>query len=279
MAYLRLKNFAKCIEDADKTIELEPDYVKAYHRRGKAYLSTNKFELAIRDFQFILEKNPDDKDINASLKQAREKLKTKEERLTPKTMEIIEEVDTPGVKATSSKPEPVAQPAKKGAFKRVNIVEEDDSEEETPKDTASSEDKENSSAKENKPLIQEVSSTEEQSKDWWQKKNSNYEKFTSKKGETEEKENELKQTKDTASELAAQIAALEEQKRQLMTDAVKREKDAKIAAEEFSKKQAELHKQEALLKSVGRKVDEAVEDLATDKDAQREINKAVYEDL
>ena len=40
-----------------------------------------------------------------------------------------------------------------------------------------------------------------------------------------------------------------------------------------------MHKQEALLKSVGRKVDEAVEDLATDKDAQREINKAVYEDL
>jgi len=50
MAYLRLKNFARCIDDADKTLELEPNYVKAYHRRGKAYLSTNKFELAIRDF-------------------------------------------------------------------------------------------------------------------------------------------------------------------------------------------------------------------------------------
>ena len=72
--YLRMKNYARCIEDADKPIEMEPEYVKAYHRRGKAYLATNKFELAIRDFQFILEKNPDDQDINQSLKSARAKL-------------------------------------------------------------------------------------------------------------------------------------------------------------------------------------------------------------
>lgn len=81
MAYLKLKNYARCIEDADKTLEIEPEYVKAFHRRGKAYLATKKYELAIRDFQFILEKNPDDKDINASLKQAREMLEGKEERL------------------------------------------------------------------------------------------------------------------------------------------------------------------------------------------------------
>ena len=74
MAYLRAKNYARCIEDADKTIELEPTYVKAYHRRGKAYLATNKFSHAIKDFQYILEQNPEDEDINASLKQARQKL-------------------------------------------------------------------------------------------------------------------------------------------------------------------------------------------------------------
>ena len=142
---------------------MEPDYVKAFHRRGKAYLATHKWELAIRDFQYILEKSPEDKDINASLKQAREKLAKEEERGTPKTMEIVEEIDTPGVQATAREPAPTAAPAKKGGFKRVSIVEDDDdSEEETPKDTASSEDKENSSAKENKPLIQEVSSEEQE---------------------------------------------------------------------------------------------------------------------
>ena len=50
MAYLKLKNYARCIEDADKAIKLKPDYVKAYHRRGKAYLACNKLDLAIRDF-------------------------------------------------------------------------------------------------------------------------------------------------------------------------------------------------------------------------------------
>ena len=40
-----------------------------------------------------------------------------------------------------------------------------------------------------------------------------------------------------------------------------------------------MQKQEELLKSVGEKVDAAVKDIACDKDAQREINKVVYEDL
>jgi len=41
-----------------------------------------------------LERNPDDQDINASLKQAREKLQDREERLQPKTEEIKSEVGT-----------------------------------------------------------------------------------------------------------------------------------------------------------------------------------------
>ena len=100
MAYLRMKNYAKCIEDADKTLEMEPEYVKAYHRRGKAYLATKKYALAIRDFQFILEKNPDDMDINMSLKDAREKLQREEDRIEaakPKTEEIVDDevIETP----------------------------------------------------------------------------------------------------------------------------------------------------------------------------------------
>jgi hypothetical protein len=38
------------LEDADRAIKLKEDYVKAYHRRGKAYLAMNKVEMAIRDF-------------------------------------------------------------------------------------------------------------------------------------------------------------------------------------------------------------------------------------
>lgn len=68
LAYLRLKNFGAVIEDANKCLELEPGFLKAFHRRGTAYLSTNKFELAIKDFQTILEVDENNPDVNSKLK-------------------------------------------------------------------------------------------------------------------------------------------------------------------------------------------------------------------
>lgn len=56
---------------------MKPDYIKAYHRRGKAYSALNKQELAIRDFQFILEKEPSNKDAMNEIKAARKKLEDK----------------------------------------------------------------------------------------------------------------------------------------------------------------------------------------------------------
>lgn len=50
MAHLKLKEYARVIDDSTQAIKLSPDYVKAYHRRGKAYVAVNKLDLAIRDF-------------------------------------------------------------------------------------------------------------------------------------------------------------------------------------------------------------------------------------
>lgn len=50
MAFIKLKEFGKAIDDANAAIKLKPDYLKAYHRRGTAYCSTSKFDMAIRDF-------------------------------------------------------------------------------------------------------------------------------------------------------------------------------------------------------------------------------------
>jgi serine/threonine-protein phosphatase 5 len=77
MAYLKTKEYARALEDADQAIKIKEDYVKAYHRRGKAYLSLNKIEMAIRDFQFILEKEPHNKEAMQELKGARKKLDDK----------------------------------------------------------------------------------------------------------------------------------------------------------------------------------------------------------
>lgn len=77
MAYLKRKEYPRVIEDSTKAIELKPDYLKAYHRRGKAYQSTNKLELAIKDFQFILESEPQNKEVLKDLEDCRKKLKDK----------------------------------------------------------------------------------------------------------------------------------------------------------------------------------------------------------
>ena len=36
MAYLKMKKYGSCIDDAEKALEIDPTYLKAYHRRGKA---------------------------------------------------------------------------------------------------------------------------------------------------------------------------------------------------------------------------------------------------
>jgi len=38
------------IEDANAALKIEPKYLKAFHRRGKAYFELRKYELAIKDF-------------------------------------------------------------------------------------------------------------------------------------------------------------------------------------------------------------------------------------
>lgn len=77
LAHLKTKEYARALEDADAAIKIKEDYIKAYHRRGKAYASLNKLELAIRDFQFILEKEPHNKEAMQEVKNARKKLEDK----------------------------------------------------------------------------------------------------------------------------------------------------------------------------------------------------------
>ncbi len=74
MAYLKLKNYNQVVDDANAALKIDSKYLKAYHRRGKAYFELRKYEQAIKDFQYILEREPDNKDINQSLMDARYRL-------------------------------------------------------------------------------------------------------------------------------------------------------------------------------------------------------------
>ena len=51
MVNLKLELYDEVIEDANKAIEIDTNYVKAYHRRGKAYFAKNMLEEALHDFE------------------------------------------------------------------------------------------------------------------------------------------------------------------------------------------------------------------------------------
>jgi tetratricopeptide (TPR) repeat protein len=50
LAYLKVKKNASCIVDANRCLELDPTFLKAYHRRGKAYQAAQQYEEAIKDY-------------------------------------------------------------------------------------------------------------------------------------------------------------------------------------------------------------------------------------
>ncbi|KAL4473939.1 hypothetical protein ABPG72_000301 [Tetrahymena utriculariae] len=103
LVYLKLKEYDKVVKDCNKAIELDPNYLKAYHRRGKARFAQDKVYEAYSDFKLIMEKDPENKEVNGDLKECQDLLKKQ-----------------------NTNPE-------KG-FKRVQIVEEegDDDEQEQP---------------------------------------------------------------------------------------------------------------------------------------------------
>ena len=54
-----LEQYERAIEDFDKAIELEPDYVDAYINRGIGYFKQGKYECAIEDYDKAIEISPD----------------------------------------------------------------------------------------------------------------------------------------------------------------------------------------------------------------------------
>ena len=69
--YLNLEEFELALKDADKAIELKPDYIKPYLRKGKALEGLNRKKEALAVYELGLEKNQND----AQLRQAAIELK------------------------------------------------------------------------------------------------------------------------------------------------------------------------------------------------------------
>ncbi len=71
------------IIDAQKAIEVDKDYIKAYYRRASANLFLNNFDEAIKDLEFILIKYPNEESLKDKISKA------KSERKRKRFLEII----------------------------------------------------------------------------------------------------------------------------------------------------------------------------------------------
>lgn len=49
MANLKLENYEEVVKDSNDALRLDPLFLKAHHRRGKAYMALKKYALAVYD--------------------------------------------------------------------------------------------------------------------------------------------------------------------------------------------------------------------------------------
>ena len=74
---LKLENYGSTIEDSNMAIKIDPDFIKAYYRRATAYFNLEKYTEAIKDYVFIKQKLPNEKDLDEKIKKAQKKRKIK----------------------------------------------------------------------------------------------------------------------------------------------------------------------------------------------------------
>ena len=74
---LKLDNKSDALEDAKLAIESDPNYMKAYYRRGNANYFLFRFEDALDDFNFLLSKFPNEKELIDKIEKTKSQLKKK----------------------------------------------------------------------------------------------------------------------------------------------------------------------------------------------------------
>lgn len=138
---LKLNNAAGALEDCEHSLAINPRYMKALHRKGKALYDLARYEEAVQHFQLALMESPGNTQINGDLMMARRKLRSDGPAPTQKSErprriddepscvieEVVDDEDEVG-DATSSAP-PAAGPA--AGYTRVVIEDDSESEEET----------------------------------------------------------------------------------------------------------------------------------------------------
>ena len=69
-------NPSESLADAQKALELDPSYTKAYSRLGHAYFSLEQFEESVEAYQKALDADPTNSTLRASLAAAKDKVQS-----------------------------------------------------------------------------------------------------------------------------------------------------------------------------------------------------------
>jgi DnaJ family protein C protein 7 len=56
-------DYKSCVVDCERALELEPNYTKALHRRAKANVALENYSEAIKDFQQIIDVEPNNTEV------------------------------------------------------------------------------------------------------------------------------------------------------------------------------------------------------------------------
>ncbi|XP_028409082.1 serine/threonine-protein phosphatase 5-like [Dendronephthya gigantea] len=59
---IKLENYGDALADADKALELDKTYIKAYYRRASANMVLGKFKASLKDYETVVKFRPKDKD-------------------------------------------------------------------------------------------------------------------------------------------------------------------------------------------------------------------------
>ena len=70
MCHLKMEAFGSAISDSDDALRLDPNYLKAYYRKGSAFLALAKHKEARKCFRAVVTRRPGDADAKSRLDEA-----------------------------------------------------------------------------------------------------------------------------------------------------------------------------------------------------------------
>jgi tetratricopeptide (TPR) repeat protein len=119
MALMKLREFEQAVEDASEALEIDPNYLKAYQRRGAAYKELGSYLNALRDYESALRLSPQSQALRAERSALIATFCSKEglERVNSRVKLPLSDLRENTSKANNNKPSEVKGPIKRSKKK------------------------------------------------------------------------------------------------------------------------------------------------------------------